>query len=69
LTDRRRLLGGIPSNNTDIGPFISHRLAIQDLYDGADWLVARGVKLELAWVKARDKAVGNKMADRAALGR
>ncbi|KAF2026251.1 hypothetical protein EK21DRAFT_92585 [Setomelanomma holmii] len=66
LTDRCGILQGIPTGHSPLGPFTSPRLALQDLYEGAAWLTAQGIKLELAWVKGHDKSKGNKLADKAA---
>jgi ribonuclease HI len=66
LTDRLGLLQGIPLNRVPLGPFVSTRLAIQELYERAEWLVAKGIKVELAWVRGHAKSMGNKEADRAA---
>jgi ribonuclease HI len=49
-----------------LGPLLSARLPVQNLFDWSDWLVERGIAVELVWVKGHNLSTGNKMADRAA---
>ncbi|KAF1959458.1 hypothetical protein CC80DRAFT_591468 [Byssothecium circinans] len=64
-TDRKGLLQCLASNNPShmpLGPMMGPRLAIQDFYDWSDWLVDRGIRVELAWVKGHQASRGNKAA-------
>jgi len=49
-----------------LGPIITSRLAIQDIFSHADWLAAHEINLELRWVKGHANSNGNKAADREA---
>ncbi|KAH7080848.1 hypothetical protein FB567DRAFT_114068 [Paraphoma chrysanthemicola] len=66
VTDCRPILDSMPAGNSALGPFISSRVALQDLYEGAAWLKSKEIRFELVWVKGHRKSEGNRVANRAA---
>lgn len=49
-----------------LGPAVSSPWALQVVYDVTDALIARGIAVELAWVKRHALSEGNRLADSAA---
>jgi ribonuclease HI len=54
--------------SSNLGPLIvdDDQSALQDIYERAKWLTAKGVDVELIWVKGHHLSKGNIMADEAA---
>jgi ribonuclease HI len=50
-------------DSLSLGPTISPRFALQNLFERADWLAKQGVAIELVWVKGHSRSIGNKKAD------
>jgi ribonuclease HI len=50
----------------ELGPMLFGKYALQILYDRTDSLVAKGVRVEIHWVKGHHNSNGNKEADRVA---
>jgi ribonuclease HI len=67
LSDCVRVMKGIQDGTiTLLGPAVSSPWALQQVYDHADILVRKGIKIELVWVKGHALSEGNAHADRAA---
>jgi ribonuclease HI len=49
-----------------LGPLLAQTTAIEALFERAEWLRERGVKVELIWVKGHKKSKANKLADKTA---
>ncbi|KAI8932953.1 hypothetical protein NX059_010422 [Plenodomus lindquistii] len=49
-----------------LGPLIAAKTALQSVYERAQWLHAKGVAVELVWVKSHKNSKGNDMADKCA---
>jgi ribonuclease HI len=49
-----------------LGPAVESTWALQKLYDRVNWLGARGIEVELVWVKGHNGDKGNSLADWAA---
>lgn len=66
-TDAKAVLEGLANGSqSEFGPMINPKTALQGVYERAEWLLARGIKLELIWVKGHAESEGNKWADQAA---
>ena len=67
FSDSQGVLMGLQTGKIRwIGPLHHEIIAIQRVFEVTDWLVAKGVEVELVWVKGHKASDGNKMADRAA---
>jgi ribonuclease HI len=54
--------------SSNLGPLVidDDQSALQDIYERAKWLTAKGVDVELIWLKGHHRSKGNIMADEAA---
>ncbi|KAF2827887.1 hypothetical protein CC86DRAFT_265245, partial [Ophiobolus disseminans] len=69
FTDNRLNLEAIEAGTIRLfGPAVSAPWALQNIYDHVDFLVERGVRVELVWLKAHALSEGNIKADQAAFG-
>jgi ribonuclease HI len=46
-----------------LGPLLAKKTALQALFERAEWLQEKGVKVELIWVKGHKNSVRNNLAD------
>ncbi|KAH7406891.1 hypothetical protein DE146DRAFT_753435 [Phaeosphaeria sp. MPI-PUGE-AT-0046c] len=66
-TDAQWVLRGLYyHDNLRFGPMLESKTALEGAYEGAEWLEARGVRVQLIWVKGHAQSEGNRWADRAA---
>lgn len=67
FSDCRNVLQSLEHSTTmALGPAGQKTWALQDIYDHTDFLVGRGVTVQLVWLKGHALSTGNCLADKAA---
>ncbi|KAF1844103.1 uncharacterized protein K460DRAFT_419061 [Cucurbitaria berberidis CBS 394.84] len=67
FSDALCILQGLRNRTCEtLGPMLKERMALQAVYERAEWLSAQGIRVQLVWVKGHSGSDGNAMADEAA---